>query len=284
MKTFVDRIDIIANKVGGITELSRRTGLSKTVLHKYKRGESDPSRERLELLASAASVSVQWLATGKEPTYSESFAERLNEIADKVGGSEALAKETGINHDNMLDYLDGMRTPQAASVVAIAEAGGVSLEWLMVGNEGNKKPSQKIVSDYQSIDIIDIPTSIKVGEVICYDDINKSVFVNIGLAKRVHNFNSSDLFAIPSPDNISETYICSKADEDLKFNDGSFVMKINDNIVIKKIQVHPDKIVKMHDLNKQLESFSIQLDELMGTDIDVRLLGKIVLTYRYDKV
>ena len=274
---------MIADKVGGITELSRRTGLSKTVLHKYKRGDSDPSRERLELLANAASVSVQWLATGKEPTYSESFAERLNEIADKVGGSEALAKETGINHDNMLDYLDGMRTPQAASVVSIARVGGVSLEWLMVGTDSQEKPSQKIINFHQFIDAIDIPATIKAGEVICDNDVDKAVFMNIGLAKRVHDFNSSDLFAMPSPDNVAETYICSKAAEDLKISDGLFVMKINDNIVVKKIQVHPNKIVKVHDLNKQLESFSIQLDELMQADIDLRLLGKIVLTSKYRK-
>ncbi len=140
-KTLSDRIKFLILKNGGYDSFSSKTGIPVSTLSNYSAGRNDPKSEPMGLIADIGGVSIQWLATGREPTYSESFAERLNELADKMGGSEALAKETGINHDNMLDYLDGMRTPQAASVVSISRVGGVSLEWLLTGEDTSSQPA-----------------------------------------------------------------------------------------------------------------------------------------------
>lgn len=43
------------------------TGISKSAIDKYAQGQSDPSRSALLLLARAAGVSVQWLASGEGP-------------------------------------------------------------------------------------------------------------------------------------------------------------------------------------------------------------------------
>jgi transcriptional regulator with XRE-family HTH domain len=50
---------------GGIALMSRKCGLSRGVIHKYLKGESEPSRPRLVALARAAGVRVEWLATGE---------------------------------------------------------------------------------------------------------------------------------------------------------------------------------------------------------------------------
>lgn len=61
---FQERMNILAERVGGFAILARKSGLSRRVLDKYRNGESDPSRLRLVALAAAAGVSVEWLATG----------------------------------------------------------------------------------------------------------------------------------------------------------------------------------------------------------------------------
>lgn len=43
------------------------TGISKSAIDKYAQGQSDPSRSALLMLARAAGVSVQWLASGEGP-------------------------------------------------------------------------------------------------------------------------------------------------------------------------------------------------------------------------
>mgnify|MGYP001272109304 CR=1 FL=1 len=61
---FSQRVDYCVRQMGGRKAAAERTGLSGTVLDKYRRGESDPSRERLLAIAEAAGVSVSWLAAG----------------------------------------------------------------------------------------------------------------------------------------------------------------------------------------------------------------------------
>jgi DNA-binding phage protein len=64
---FVARVHQVVEMSGGISNLSRKSQLSRAVIHKYLNGESDPSRARLVALARAAEVDLEWLATGKKP-------------------------------------------------------------------------------------------------------------------------------------------------------------------------------------------------------------------------
>ena len=222
---------------------SKRAGISNTVLRRYLSGESVPGLDNLNSIADATNISVQWLATGREQTYSESFAERLNEIADKLGGSEVLAKETGINHDNMLDYLDGMRTPQAASVVNIARVGGVSLEWLLTG-EGSYTELAKtnsVSSEWESWEEV---------------------------AKR-HSISTIDMFSGPmTGDHMhptirdGEQVLFSKDEKHLNARDGVFLIVIDKDVQVKRLQYLPGGKVMILSDNKAYASYELQKDDI----------------------
>jgi len=64
-RTFVERIELLIEMVGGRGELAAKSGLSRSVIDKYAQGASEPSRPRLIALANAGPVSVSWLATGE---------------------------------------------------------------------------------------------------------------------------------------------------------------------------------------------------------------------------
>ncbi|WP_088699682.1 helix-turn-helix domain-containing protein [Halomonas campaniensis] len=64
---FGERVAIAINRVGGSTKMAEIAGVSTSVLSKWRRGESDPSRSRLIKMASAAGISLEWLATGEGP-------------------------------------------------------------------------------------------------------------------------------------------------------------------------------------------------------------------------
>jgi len=78
------RMDAASNRAGGPAKLAERAGLSPSVIRKYQRGESDPSRERLVAIAEAAGVNLLWLATGEGPMLTASA--RLDEIEAKIDG------------------------------------------------------------------------------------------------------------------------------------------------------------------------------------------------------
>ena len=66
-EAFVGRLQVILAHWPSADRLARSTGVSPSAFRKWLKGEAEPSRERLILLARAAGVGVAWLAEGQGP-------------------------------------------------------------------------------------------------------------------------------------------------------------------------------------------------------------------------
>gem|GEM_PF-6275649 len=64
----------------------------------------------------------------------QSFAARLSECAHKIGGLGKLSAAAKIHRNTLTRYING-REPDRATIIAIAEASGVTPEWLMTGTQ-----------------------------------------------------------------------------------------------------------------------------------------------------
>lgn len=62
---FGERMQFAADKAGGISALSRISGIATRSIKGYIDGDNDPTRKKLIAIAEAADVSVEWLSTGK---------------------------------------------------------------------------------------------------------------------------------------------------------------------------------------------------------------------------
>lgn len=63
---------------------------------------------------------------------------RLSELVALVGSASALAKRAGISHSGLSRYMSG-GDPSRKVLVALAQAAGVSLDWLATG-AGTRRP------------------------------------------------------------------------------------------------------------------------------------------------
>lgn len=72
----------------------------------------------------------------------KSFSERLRWAVDRMGSAEKLAKATGMSSRIIGKYLIGASLPGMESLVAIAKAAGVRVDWLATG-EGPKWRDQE---------------------------------------------------------------------------------------------------------------------------------------------
>ncbi len=64
---------------------------------------------------------------------------RIGQVADDVGGNAALARACAVSESVMRKWRRGDSEPVTSAMVAIAKAGGVTVEWLATG-EGHMRP------------------------------------------------------------------------------------------------------------------------------------------------
>lgn len=63
--TFADRIKLLIQRVGSVTEIARMCGFSEGVVRSWRDGNTDPSRARCVTLARTLGISLVWLVAGE---------------------------------------------------------------------------------------------------------------------------------------------------------------------------------------------------------------------------
>lgn len=83
---FAERLQWILKEKfnGNNSEFARAVGIAITSLNRWLIGEADPSRSNLVKTAKAADVSLEWLATGEEPTTNDNFVRKAFETAQQI--------------------------------------------------------------------------------------------------------------------------------------------------------------------------------------------------------
>lgn len=91
--SFKDRINMLSEKVGGTSALARLSGVSESVVRKWKLGDSEPTLTRLLALAEAGGVSVNWLVTGKADNSLQTTASQVAEPQTEAQPKDDITKE-----------------------------------------------------------------------------------------------------------------------------------------------------------------------------------------------
>ena len=114
--TFSKRMKIIAGIVGNASILAEKTGISRRAIGLYLAGKSDPTREKLVVIASTANINLTWLATGDGQVFSQelqresdtSSSSKLVKPAVQCCGepvtfcSRFLQQDLEVLHENLL--------------------------------------------------------------------------------------------------------------------------------------------------------------------------------------
>src|SRR5512142_1166364 len=64
-ETFAERIKVLIQRVGSVTEIARMCGFSEGVVRSWRDGNTDPSRARCVTLARTLGISLVWLVAGE---------------------------------------------------------------------------------------------------------------------------------------------------------------------------------------------------------------------------
>jgi transcriptional regulator with XRE-family HTH domain len=72
--TFADRIKVLIQRVGSVTEIARMCGFSEGVVRSWRDGNTDPSRARCVTLAKTLGISLVWLVAGEGTIQTDAIA------------------------------------------------------------------------------------------------------------------------------------------------------------------------------------------------------------------
>ncbi|WP_266170818.1 helix-turn-helix domain-containing protein [Dyella subtropica] len=86
--TFADRIKVLIQRVGSVTEIARMCGFSEGVVRSWRDGNTDPSRARCVTLAKTLGISLVWLVAGEGTIQTDAM----------TSGEEQNSSETSLSH------------------------------------------------------------------------------------------------------------------------------------------------------------------------------------------
>lgn len=205
----------------------------------------------------------------------ETLAKRLKVIMDEQGISQnALARMVGVTQPSIKKIIDG-DTLEPKKILEIANALGVSVEWLKTGKGEAPDFASEVDSVeeenepfYTRIEVLDIYASAGNGEFVSGDlagYVQAVEFQNEYFHQLFQRASDKGLAIINVKGDSMEPTICSG---DLLFvdtsrnayqGDGIYVFSFNDKLYVKRLQFAGDKLLVISD-NKHYHTWDINPD------------------------
>lgn len=197
----------------------------------------------------------------------EGFIERLRDLASKVGSANALAKAAGISQSGIQRYLNGGE-PSRKALVAIADAGEVSVDWLATGRapagQGLSAPSD--MEDYAFVPLYDAQCSAGAGS---WNE-NSRVLTHLSFTRyslRKQGLTPDHLSAIRIDGdsmepvlNSGDTVLIDHTRTTIE-GEGIYVLRFDGHLYAKRLQRNFDGVVIISE-NKHYQPVTVPRDRL----------------------
>jgi phage repressor protein C with HTH and peptisase S24 domain len=250
--TFSDRLQI-ALKDEPLLSFAKRSGVGEGSLRQYLKG-SEPGLEKVIAIAKASGVSVGWLASGEgapEPQKPEEIKALASAMRVPAGQTLALGMRENYpgehaqifrrNADSLGEESSGVAVP-LISVTASAGHGAVALD--------------ERVEDHIQF--------------------NPARLHSMGLNPRESFIISAMGDSMNPLIRSGDMMLCSRADHHIKGRDGIAVVRLEGDLLVKRIQRMPGGKVRLSSENPDYSPFEIALND--GTDFAV--LGLVMWAFK----
>lgn len=191
----------------------------------------------------------------------EGFIQRLLEVIEDSGGENILAMKSGVSRPSIEKYKKGSE-PSRAYLVALANAAGVTIEWLATG-KGTKKAGDE--GPFVSIPVLPTAGSSGGGLAVEYSEIGAAYPLPRIWAQR-HNLKEGNTFAIWGVEGMEPT--CSSSDI-LIATSATLAMRQNGVFIIKEGSLFNARRLQWKDACILVKSDSgLYEDETLPLDTD----------------
>ena len=176
----------------------------------------------------------------------QEFRQRLRLIMQQFGSVADLARAVGVSDNAIYKWVSGRGQPSMISLVNLARAARVSIEWLATGQDAAKGEAQKGESDeYVYLPRNSVRSSIGRGTVQSRQIVDYLAFKGEWLRRRLGVDPKSLMLVEAVSDSMAPTI--DEGDlvlvdlRDPRFrHDGVYVLRASGELSIKRIQRYPD--------------------------------------------
>jgi len=202
----------------------------------------------------------------------KTFPERIQELIDAHESARSLSKLLGVSDSVVRKWRDGISDPSRENLVKIAKATGVDLQWLATGI-----PAAGNASDFLEIPRYNVAASAGHGAVVEHENVvgyhhyRKDYLSDRGL--------QADKCAVIDIVGDSMAPTLNKGDvvlvdlrEDQRRTDGVYVIRLDDELLIKRVQFLPRGKVRIISDNKAYDSFDV---DTRDPDTGFEFVGRV---------
>ena len=209
----------------------------------------------------------------------DGFRARLNRLLQQFGSVAGLARTVGVSDNAIYKWLSGRGQPTVANLIALAQAGHVSVEWLATGHEGSSvnrtsEAGTVQVGDYVLLPRHSLSTSAK-EEPITSEQIVDYLAFRLDWVKARLNTEARDLLLIEI---VGDSMSPTLEDADLVLvdlkeprfkHDGLYVLRRECDLAVRRVQRRADGNLLVTTDNAAYES-------LIVTRGEIRVVGRAI--------
>ena len=167
-----------------------------------------------------------------------------------------------------------------SAAMAIAERAGVSLDWL-AGLGDSAHPKQPQSASMVAIPVFDVAASAGPGLMALDESPVDHLWFNASWLRQTYGVNPNDLKMLPSTGDsmvptvpVGAMLMVNTGKAARAPGDGIFVVRLEGDILVKRLQRVPGGKIKVSSDNPAYEPFHISLDD---GGVDFALLGRVVV-------
>lgn len=214
------------------------------------------------------------------PFSAEAIGTRIEVLATKLGGKRELANKSGIHETQLYKYIKGANAPSISVAVSLAQAGQVSLDWLILGNGDSGTASKAQDSDlpeYAYVPLYDARCSAGHGAW------NERSRILVSLSFTRYSLRKKGL----KPDNLAclrvdgdsmtgllddgDTVMIDQSRNTLE-GEGVYVVLLDDHLYAKRLQRDFDGSVRIISHNREYREIVVPRDRLA----ELQIIGRVV--------
>lgn len=225
------------------------------------------------------------------------FFSRIREVVAVIGNQSKAAEQIGVTVSSVARWIKGESDPSRTNLVRLAQAAGVSVQWLATGegerNQVNPVPQQGQDHIAPVVDTVGNSVNINDFVFIPYYDVNASAghgawtdsepqkttlaFRREWLATFVtRHFEQLSVVSVQG-DSMSgvledgDTILINHTQTEPR--DGLYALRIGNDVFVKRIQRFPDHLL-IKSANPEYAPFKISTTE--DNDQNIAIIGKVV--------